>query len=287
MAPEACAAEAEAQAAPQIFGHRFPSRETVAAPVHGKLLRTGSGRTGKHHRVAHEANVVAAVRRRGGGLAVVLRRADANADARMTRDALDAADDHHGTVDPAVMLEARREVGDFDSSARRVVHARHDDRRIVHVALLDAHAVHQLDGVESDVAGLAGTLLQQRAEHRERASTFRIRLGREDHLAHVGVHDDGIGRLVLRLHAGQRHRLIAVVRNAGAVTAVNGAVGVEEKDREGQFANRNGIAFLEPAVGREIAHAGHAKACAARDDVIQQRFVGDVRAFDRHFQRIA
>ena len=47
------------------------------------------------------------------------------------------------------------------------------------------------------------------------------------------------------------------------------------------------LALVEPAVGREVAHAGHAEIRAARDDVVEKIFVGEVRAFDRHFQRVA
>jgi len=59
------------------------------------------------------------------------------------------------------------------------------------------------------------------------------------------------------------------------------------QDVEGEFADRNLLAFIEPAVGPEIAHAGHAESLAAGDDVVQQILVGDMRAFDLHTQRIA
>jgi len=52
-------------------------------------------------------------------------------------------------------------------------------------------------------------------------------------------------------------------------------------------ADRDLIAFIEPAVRREIAHAGHAEPRAAGYHIVEQELVGDVRAFDRHFQRVA
>ena len=50
---------------------------------------------------------------------------------------------------------------------------------------------------------------------------------------------------------------------------------------------RDLIAFVEPAVGPEIAHPGHAEALAAAHDIVEQVFVGDVRALDLHLQRVA
>ena len=47
------------------------------------------------------------------------------------------------------------------------------------------------------------------------------------------------------------------------------------------------VALIEPAIRREIAHAGHAEPRAAGDDVVEQMFIGDVRAFDRYLQRVA
>jgi hypothetical protein len=46
----------------------------------------------------------------------------------------------------------------------------------------------------------------------ERARRFGVGLLRQQHAAHVGVHDDRVGRLVLRLGAGQRAHLVAVLR---------------------------------------------------------------------------
>ena len=52
------------------------------------------------------------------------------------------------------------------------------------------------------------------------------------------------------------------------------------QDVEGEFADRDLLAFVEPAVGPEIAHAGHAEPLAAGDDIVEQIFVGDMRTFD-------
>jgi hypothetical protein len=59
------------------------------------------------------------------------------------------------------------------------------------------------------------------------------------------------------------------------------------QDVEGEIADRDLIAFVEPAVGPEIAHARHAETLATRDDIVEQVFVGDMRAFDLHLQRVA
>ncbi len=59
------------------------------------------------------------------------------------------------------------------------------------------------------------------------------------------------------------------------------------QDVETELADLDLIAFLEPAVGREIAHAGHAEPRAAGHDIVEQKLVGDMRTFDRHFQRVA
>src|SRR5437016_13846875 len=59
------------------------------------------------------------------------------------------------------------------------------------------------------------------------------------------------------------------------------------QDVEGEITDRDLIAFIEPAVGPEIAHAGHAEALAAAYDIVEQVLVGDVRAFDSDLQRVA
>src|SRR5882757_1196340 len=59
------------------------------------------------------------------------------------------------------------------------------------------------------------------------------------------------------------------------------------QDVEDEIADRDLIALIEPAIGPEIAHAGHAETFAAADDVLEQIFVGNVRALDFDLQRIA
>src|SRR6185436_17445180 len=56
--------------------------------------------------------------------------------------------------------------GDFDRAALRVGQPRDEHRRVVLVALLDTRLVEQLDREEADIFALAGTILEQRAEHR-------------------------------------------------------------------------------------------------------------------------
>ena len=72
----------------------------------------------------------------------------------------------------------------------------------------------QVAGFLALVGIVRGVLLveQQRAVHRQRAAAFGIGARGEQHLAHVGVHDDRVGRTLRRLRAGQRAHLQAVLR---------------------------------------------------------------------------
>ena len=54
-----------------------------------------------------------------------------------------------------------------------------------------------------------------------------------------------------------------------------------------KLTDRNLIAFGEPAVRCEIAHAGHAEARAARHHIVEQELVVDVRTHDLDLQRVA
>ena len=95
---------------------------------------------------------------------------------------------------------------------------------------------------------------------------------------HVGAADRAVEQHVADM--GEAHVLVeehhAARRMAGAM-----------QDVEGQLADRDLVAFVEPAVRREIAHAGHAEARAARHHIVEQELVGDMRALDRHLQRVA
>src|ERR1700730_4337185 len=59
------------------------------------------------------------------------------------------------------------------------------------------------------------------------------------------------------------------------------------QDVEAQLADRDPVALMKPAVRRKIAHACHAKPRAAHHYIVEQEFVGHVRAFDRHLERVA
>src|SRR6516164_8269855 len=56
---------------------------------------------------------------------------------------------------------------------------------------------------------------------------------------------------------GKAHLLVEVHDAAWRVTGTM-------QDLEGQFADRDGITFLQPAIRREIAHAAHAETRPAR-----------------------
>ena len=45
-------------------------------------------------------------------------------------------------------------------------------------------------------------------------------------------------------------------------------------------ADRHGVALIEPAVRRDVAHAGHTHAQPLRGEAIEQELVGLVRALD-------
>ena len=64
---------------------------------------------------------------------------------------------------PAVVLEARREVGDLDDRPRLVVQARHHDRGVLDVALLGPRAPLEVD-VEIPALGLVALAVEQAAE---------------------------------------------------------------------------------------------------------------------------
>src|SRR3569832_2804054 len=79
---------------------------------------------------------------------------------------------------------------------------------------------------------------------------------------------------------GEAHLL---VEEHHAARLVTGAV----KDVEAELADLDPVAFIEPAIRREIAYAGEAEPRAALDHVVQQQFVGEMRALDRHAARLA
>ncbi len=149
----------------QDEGHGVVDEERILLEDRGDGCVAGEP---EHEAVPDVANVVAAGGRAGQRLAVVLRRPRAHANAGVSRDALHAPHQHHRTEDPAVVLEARCEISDFDSAAGGVGQARDHHWCVLQVALLGRGTVEQLDGEESDVVrpparGAGG--LEQGAEH--------------------------------------------------------------------------------------------------------------------------
>src|ERR1044072_7860775 len=59
------------------------------------------------------------------------------------------------------------------------------------------------------------------------------------------------------------------------------------QDVESDIADLTLLSLVEQAVGSEIAHAGDAEALSGGDDVVEQIFVGDMRAFDLDAERVA
>ncbi len=104
---------------------------------------------------------------------------------------------------------------------------------------------------------------QQRAVDRQRAAAFGIGLGRQQHLAHVGVHDDRVCRLVLGFHARQAAHLDAVL-------------GVGQRVLEGHFgqaqrlvahAQTGGVHHHEHRSQALVGLADQAAAGAVHDDL--------------------
>ena len=143
------------------------------------------------NRGADVTNVIAAVGCSAQRLAVVLRRSGPHANARVSRQASHAPDQHHGTKHPAVMLEARCEVDDLDFAARGIPHARHENGRVLDVALLGLHAIDDFHREEADVLARSGPRLEQRAEH---GIAIEARETRPVDLAHAV--DEGADRAV-------------------------------------------------------------------------------------------
>src|ERR1700684_1401327 len=59
------------------------------------------------------------------------------------------------------------------------------------------------------------------------------------------------------------------------------------QDVEAELANRDLVTLAEPAIRREIAHAGHAETGAACDHIVAQMLVLNMRSLDRHLEPIA
>ena len=79
---------------------------------------------------------------------------------------------------------------------------------------------------------------------------------------------------------GEAHILVEKDHAAGGMA---GAM----QDIEGQFADRNLLAFFEPAIRHEIAHIGETEARPARHHIVEQKFIGDMRTFDRDLECVA
>ena len=59
------------------------------------------------------------------------------------------------------------------------------------------------------------------------------------------------------------------------------------QDIEAQLADVDAVALVEPAVRREVPHAGDAEIGAALDHMIEHIFVRDMRADDVHLESVA
>ncbi len=127
---------------------------------------------------------------------------------------------------------------------------------------------------------------QQRAVDGQRAAAFGVRLGGHQHLAHVGVHDDRVGFLVLGLHAGERAHLDAVlgvgqrvlVRHFGQaqrLVAHAQARGVHHHEHRGQalvgLADQRAGGAFEHDLRRGVAVDAHLVLEAAAVDAVAAR----------------
>src|SRR5690554_4126402 len=108
--------------------------------------------------------MVAAVGDKGRGGAVVETGAQAYANPRTAGQWTQAPDQHDRTEGALVVLEARREIGDFYRAAMLIVKRRDQDGRIFDIALLGAGEVQQFDTPEARLRLFLAA--QQRAEYR-------------------------------------------------------------------------------------------------------------------------
>ena len=94
--------------------------------------------------------------------AMIVHRADADADARQAGDRLDHPDELRWTVRPPEMIEARREIGDLDRAAMAVAHRGCNDRSVADVLRAAFGEVLEDDVGETIFLGPS----EQPAEHR-------------------------------------------------------------------------------------------------------------------------
>ena len=142
-------------------------QKVVFAREHKRLARQHMrhrriGGQAQRHALAHIADVVAAARDLGGGLAPVVTHLERHPDARRALDGPHPAHQRHGPEVARAAVKARRKVGDLDAVARLVEQLRAQDGGVGLVPLVGRCQVFQLD---RKVAALVARL-QQGVEHR-------------------------------------------------------------------------------------------------------------------------
>ena len=154
--------------------HRLVQQERVALDDMGQR---GIGGEPQHGVGAGIADVVAAGRRRTGGLAVIACGTKPDTDPRAAAQGLDAPEQHHRREHAPVPGIARRAVRDPHRSAVPVEQGRLEDRSILQVGLLAAREVDQLDTEGARHLRFV-VRTQQVAEHRIR---IELRQATPDH----------------------------------------------------------------------------------------------------------
>src|SRR5262245_59984574 len=102
---------------------------------------------------------------------------------------------------------------------------------------------------EADTVAERQELLDDRLDQRLMAAAGKV--GAADRAVEQHIPDMGEAELLVEIDHAAR-------RVAGAV-----------QDVEGEISDRNLFAFIEIAIGSEVAHAGHAEARAAFHDLIE------------------
>src|SRR4051812_19481797 len=123
------------------------------------------------------------------------------------------------------------------------------DERIADPFMPDARA-GTMAADETDVVAERRQFFGDRPDQRGVAAAGQV--GAADRAVEQYVADMGEAHFLVEEHHAAR-------RMAGAMENV-----------EGQFAYLDLLAFVEPAVGNEIAHARHAKTAAAHLDIVEQ-----------------
>ncbi len=140
------------------------------------LLQHGGNRgVGRqpHHKIRGDiTDMVAAPGHARPIVTVITGRPQAQGHTRRSSQALQLAYQHHRPEDTAMLVKARRKVGDFDAAAVLVIQAGDQHGGIVQILLFRVGEVHQVDGEKSEIT-IIMALAQQRTKERVAIETWQ------------------------------------------------------------------------------------------------------------------